>query len=101
MKSHDQFQKLTKDPKDKDSFFSRTNQVRFMPMQASVDILCSGLTSLVSVLEHRVSLVVGDLIEPLDTYVSAMHLKSVSKMDKASELLDVYKEFELNHDTCK
>lgn len=110
-KCHDQFHKFTQTPikkvdnnyfgfnlkKDKAKEFEKA----FNPMSETVECLKAGLLNLTVIVEDRVSLITGDLIEPLEMYISHHEQTSESQFDQAKNIFHEMHEKQMAHAECK
>jgi len=66
-------------------------------MDEATQLLRSGILSLVNIVEDRVLLIKGDLIEPLEVYMAHHEKTKLEQFDQAQTLLDGFLEKEERH----
>lgn len=73
----------------------------FNPMSEALDCLSYGVDQIVKIAQERVTLIAGDLIEPLDLYITHHEQASSESFESARNLFHEFYEKDIKHTECK
>lgn len=70
-------------------------------MKQQSEVIRSAIKKLVGVVEDRVTLIAGDLIEPLNMYINHHTSTCKTQYEKANQILHNWHEKEIKHTECR